>query len=308
MGDYKILVTTPISHLSGLRDLIRTKGEVYFLERGKKNEVRNLILKENINAILCNPNKQGYIIDEELIKGTKIKLINTCSTGLNHIDLKFCEKNNIKILSLTKDYELINDLPSTSELAFGLMLSSLRKIHKSQKDVKNFNWNYEKFIGTQIKDLKIGIIGFGRLGKLMVKYCNAFGAKVSIFDPNYEEYNQINLEDFISYCDVISLHVHVNEQTKKMINRNSLVKSKANLLIINTSRGEIVEEKDIISLLKEKKISGYSTDVIADEFGNIKNSELIKYMDKLNIEITPHVGGMTYEGQLKAFKWAINKF
>ncbi len=303
----KIAVITPIKHLK-LNKLIELKGKVFYLENSKKNEVRKMLLKESINTILCNPNKQTFKIDKDLLQGTRVNLINTCSTGLSHIDMDYCREAKITVYSLTNDYELINDLPSTSELAFGLMIDMLRSITSSQKDVKMFKWDYTKFIGRQIKDLTIGIIGYGRLGKLMYNYCKAFQAKTLVYDPYIDKFSKKNLDEFIELCDVISIHVHLNNETKKMINRNSLSKSKTNLIIVNTSRGGVVDELDIISLLKNKKIGGYATDVLESENGDIKSSPLINEMKKNNkIIITPHVGGMTIEGQTKAYKWAINK-
>lgn len=303
----KIGVITPVKHLNGIEDLLNSKGDVFYNEEGNKEEIRSFLIENSIETILCNPNKQNYILDEELLDNTKVKLINTCSTGLSHIDLEYCSNKDITIYSLTKDYELIHDLPSTSELAFGLMLNSLRHISSSQEDVSNFKWDYTKYIGTQIKDLKIGVIGYGRLGKLMVRYCQAFEADVKIYDPYIEEFSEVDLEEIVSSCDVISLHVHLNDETKKMINKTLLKNCKKNLLLVNTSRGGVVDEDDILELLKEGKIKGYATDVIVDENSEIKNSKLIKNMNNYNIIITPHVGGMTIEGQTKAYKWAINK-
>lgn len=303
----KIGVITPVKHLNGIEDLLNSKGDVFYNEEGNKEEIRSFLIENSIETILCNPNKQNYILDEELLDNTKVKLINTCSTGLSHIDLEYCSNNDITVYSLTKDYELIHDLPSTSELAFGLMLNSLRHISSSQEDVSNFKWDYTKYIGTQIKDLKIGVIGYGRLGKLMVRYCQAFEADVKIYDPYIEEFSEVDLEEIVSSCDVISLHVHLNDETKKMINKTLLKNCKKNLLLVNTSRGGVVDEDDILELLKEGKIKGYATDVIVDENSEIKNSKLIKNMNNYNIIITPHVGGMTIEGQTKAYKWAINK-
>ena len=127
-----IAVITPIKHLPGVQQLIESKGNVFYLEEGNKQQVRNLLLTKNINTILCNPNQQTYKIDQELLEGTQVSLINTCSTGMNHIDVDYCNDVNITIYSLTKDYELIKQLPSTSELAFGLMLSLLRQIPESK--------------------------------------------------------------------------------------------------------------------------------------------------------------------------------
>jgi len=302
-----IAIITPIKHLSGVQKLLESKGNVFYLEEGNKHEVRNLLLTKNINTILCNPNQQTYKIDKELLEGTQVSLINTCSTGMNHIDVNYCINANITIYSLTKDYKLIKQLPSTSELAFGLMLSLLRDIPKCNNHVSEYHWDYTQFRGRQIKDLKVGIIGYGRLGKMMEGYCKAFGAKTFIYDP-YVDTPQTSLEQMFQKCDVISLHVHVTDETKYMISSKLLGLVKKDLYIINTSRGEIVNELDIIEALINGKLTGYGTDVIENEFDDLTKSPIIRAMNKgKNIIVTPHIGGMTVEGQTKAYKWAIDK-
>ena len=303
----KIAVITPVKHLEGIEKLLATKGNVVYYETASKLEVKKALLKHQIDTILCNPNQQTYKIDKELLGGTKVTLINTCSTGMNHIDVDYCNDNNIKIYSLTKDMDLINDLPSTSELAFGLMMSLLRKIPQGKNHVSKYNWDYTQFMGRQIKDLNIGIIGYGRLGKMMFNYCKAFGANVYVYDP-YVSHTFSNLEEIFTKCDVISLHVHVTDETKYMINKDLFGYIKKDCYIINTSRGEIVNENDIVEGLKSKIITGYGTDVIEHEFDLLFLSPIIKAMNEgENIIITPHVGGMTVEGQTKAYTWAINK-
>lgn len=302
-----IAIITPIKHLPGVQELVESKGSVFYLEEGNKYEVKNLLLTKNIDTILCNPNQQTYKIDKELLEGTQVSLINTCSTGMNHIDTDYCNNAGITIYSLTKDYDLIKQLPSTSELAFGLMLSLLRKIPESNQHTLNYQWDYTQFVGRQIKDLKIGIIGYGRLGKMMDGYCKAFGAKTFIFDP-YVDVFQTPLEQMFQECDVISLHVHVTDETKYMISSKLLGLSKKDLYLINTSRGEIVNEKDIVNALSINKLTGYGADVIENEFDDLSKSPIIKAMNEgKNIIVTPHTGGMTIEGQTKAYTWAINK-
>ena len=307
----KIAVITPVSHLKGMVELLLTKGKIFLYEESTKNQVRELLLTHNIDTILCNPNQQTYKIDKELLEGTKVTLINTCSTGMNHIDVNYCNDNNIKIYSLTHDMGLINNLPSTSELAFGLMLSLLRNIPECNNHVSRYYWDYTQFVGRQVKDLTIGIIGYGRLGKMMYNFCEAFGANVKVYDPyvvGSTPPNAISLENMFKKCDVISLHVHVTDETKYMINKNLLGLVKKDLYIINTSRGEIVNENDIIEALENKTLTGYGTDVIENEFDDLSKSPIIKSMNEgENIIITPHIGGMTIEGQTKAYTWAINK-
>ena len=310
----KILVITPIEHLKQTFELMKTFDYVYKPYLNKNELIEILKSDKSINALFTNPNKQGFILDKEVFINSNIKIINTASTGTNHIDKVYCENNNIKIYSLTKDYDLINQLTSTSELAFGLMISLLRKIPFSFDSVKNYEWNYEKYIGRQIKDFNLGVIGYGRLGKMMVHYGLAFGMKVYVYDPyqkvEIENVNQVNLNELLNNSDVISLHVHVTDETRKMINKDFIEKMKNNSYLINTSRGELVDELEILKNLENGKLAGYGTDVIADEFNDIRQSKLIEYSknEKYNIVITPHIGGMTYEGQNKAFYHAMNKF
>ncbi len=302
-----IAVVTPVKHLPGIPELIKSKGNAFYLEEGTKQEVRQILFSKNINVIICNPNQQTYKIDQELLEGTQIGIINSCSTGLNHIDLDYCKENNIKIQCHKTDYELINQLPSTSELAFGLMLSLLRKIPESKNHTLNYQWDYTQFMGRQVKDLKIGIIGYGRLGKMMEGYCRAFGAKTYIYDP-YVNVPQTSLERMFQECDVISLHVHVTDKTRYMISSKLLGLVEKDLYIINTSRGEIVNEIDIVEALNTEKLTGYGADVVENEFDDLTKSPIIKAMSKgKNIIVTPHTGGMTIEGQTKAYKWSINK-
>lgn len=311
----KVIIITPILHLKNVFNEIGKYIEIVYKPYINKIDLGDLLERNSdIQYIFTNPNKQGFILDKTVLENTNIKVINTASTGTNHIDKEYCFNNNIKIWSLTKDYGLINNLPSTSELAFGLMINLLRYIPQSFNDVKNLNWNYEKFIGRQIKGLNLGIIGFGRLGKMMANFGHSFGMNIYIYDPYIQNvdnnYNLVNLDQLCSICDVISLHVHVTDETKNMVNKDFLNKMKKNSYLINTSRGEIVNEDDIIESIKNFHLFGYGTDVIINEFDIINESKLIKLSqtNQYNILITPHIGGMTIEGQNKAFMWAAQKF
>ncbi len=303
----KIICITQVKHLDGVYDLLEEFGNITYVPDITKEELKSTLFETKTKYLFTNPNKQSFILDEEVLKDSNIKVINTCSTGTNHIDMKYCKENNIEVWHLARDYELINQLPSTAEHAFGLMLSLIRKIPMSFHSVRDGNWDYEPYIGRQLKGLTVGIIGYGRLGKMMETYCHAFGMTVKIHDP-YEGYDDLDL--VLRESDVISLHVHVTDKTVGMINEKTISKMKKKPYLINTSRGEIVYEKKVIEAIEEGKLSGYATDVITDEFGNIHNSKLVEFSmnPNRNVIITPHVGGMTWEGQTKAYKWAINKF
>ena len=174
---------TPIEHLDGALNLMNQFGEVTYIPNILKNEVNAKLIENKITHIFTNPNKQNFILNAELLSNTSVQVINTCSTGLNHIDEQYCSDNNIDIWSLTKDYELINDLPSTSELAFGLMMSLLRFIPTSFHSVKDGNWDYEPYVGFQVKGKTVGIIGYGRLGKIMKRLFDGWGVDILVTDP-----------------------------------------------------------------------------------------------------------------------------
>ena len=128
---------------------------------------------------------------------------------------------------------------------------------------------------------------------------------VKIHDP-YEGYDDLDL--VLRESDIISLHVHPTEETKYIINKKTLGKLKKNSYIVNTSRGEIVNEKDIVQSLRDGHLKGYATDVVENEFDNIRNSPILNGVKEgLNIIVTPHIGGMTWEGQQKAYEWSISK-
>ena len=305
-----IICTTPIDHLKGLKRNLEKKGKLIYKPNINKKDLKKILEKNSqINVIFCNPNRQGYILNKEILQNSSVKLINTASTGLNHINQNDCKKLNIKIISLTKDFKLIKKLPSTSELSFGLMINLQRNIIQSFQSVKNRKWDYTPFIGQELSSLTIGIIGLGRLGNLMANYAKAFGMRVFYYDPFKEtrKYKKTNLKRLLQIADVISIHAHVSNQTKYMINKKILKFAKKKPVIINTSRGELVNEQDIVWGLKNKIISGYGADVIEKEFIGINKSPIIKNINKYNIIITPHIGGMTYQGQLRAYNYAINK-
>ena len=220
-----IICTTPINHLKDLKKKLSKKGKLIYKPNIKALELKKILQKnKRINTIFCNPNRQGYVLNRYILENTSINLINTASTGLNHINLHDCKKIGIKILSLTKDFNLIKKLPSTSELSFGLMINLQRKIFDAFQSVKKNKWDYSSFIGQELASLTIGIIGLGRLGNFMASYAKAFGMKVFYYDPLKQDkrFKKINLKKLIEISDVISIHAHVNEQTKYINNKKKL--------------------------------------------------------------------------------------
>jgi phosphoglycerate dehydrogenase-like enzyme len=312
----KILCITPVKHLDGVYEKLLGYSEIIYEPDITKQKLKILLDKSGAQYLFTNPNKQNFILDKEVLEDSYLKVINTCSTGLNHIDLDYCKENGIVVWSLKEDYELINDLPSTSELAFGLMMSLLRNIPKSFHSVRDGNWDYEPYVGHQIKGKTIGVIGYGRLGKIMCRLFDGWGVKLLVTDP-YERINEriitargVPLSELLERSDVVFLHTHVTDETRGMVDDEFLSQMKQGSYLVNTARGELVNEDSIIESIEQGHLKGYGTDVIKDEFGDIQNSKLVEFSinPNNNIVITPHIGGMTIEGQTKAYLWAVRKF
>ncbi len=311
----KIVCITPLNHIPSVLHELESHCEVLYRPDIDKSSLRELLIRDQAFGLFVNPNMQTFKIDRELLEGTNVSVVNTASTGTNHIDVQYCKSAGVAVLSLTSDYDLIRQLPSTAELAFGLALSLMRKIPQSFEDVKTGSWRYDQFVGRQLSGLTAGIIGYGRLGTFMARYCHAFGMKVLVNDPykNVFDYEQVSKDRLLSESDLISLHVHVKEDTFHMIDRDAISRMKKKPFLINTSRGEVVDEDHVASAIEDRSLAGYGTDVLSGEFstsGWINDSKIVRLskLDCHNVVITPHIGGMSIEGQEKAFLYAARKF
>ena len=244
----------------------------------------------------------GLRLDKESIDvASKLKFIATATTGTDHVEFEYAKEKVVKVLSLQN--EDLNEITGTAELAFGLLLSLVRRIPQSFIDVKKGNWEREKFLGNSLTGKTLGIVGLGRLGTMMAKYGKAFGMHVLAHDPNVltsQVASLVSFDKLSSKSDIVSVHVHLSDETSNMFNEQVFSRMKDTAYLINTSRGAIVNEKDLLRALETNNIAGYATDVLSDEvnFSRDVNHSLIEYAKtNENVIITPHIGGYTAESR-----------
>ena len=302
----KILVITPVRHIAGVPEVLENIGEVTYLDDPSLNEVITEI--ESYDAIFTNPNKSKVFIGKEVLVAAKnLKVICTASTGTNHIDKVYAAQLGLPILALTEEREVISRISSTAELAFALTLACLRHVVRSHNDALSGEWDYTKYIGRQMNCLTVGVIGYGRLGTMYANYCKAFGSRVLVYDPykmvEDDALGQVNeFEKLLSDSDVIALHVHVTDETYEMIDEALLRKMKSNVVLVNTSRGDVVNDKDLVTFLKQNPGCRVGTDVLADEVRNRPASPLFAYAkESEQVILTQHIGGMTKDAQEIAY-------
>lgn len=250
----------------------------------------------------------NYKIEKNFIKNFKnLKYIISNTTGLDHLDKNFCEKKNIKILSLNNVKKKIKDIYSTADLTIGLLISLVRNINLSNKYIVKYKkFERYKFISHDLSKLTVGILGYGRLGRRIEKYTKALGMKTISYDSKNKS---ANIKNFINKSNIIVITA-TSFDGRKVLTKNYLKFLKKNSYIINTSRFFSVDENEILKKIKSGFLSGYATDSIDGEYDvNIyRKNKFFKLSNKYNIIITPHLGGFTYESLNKTEEVMANFF
>jgi len=239
--------------------------------------------------------------DRKLLeKAKRLKVIATPSTGTDHIDRKFAEEKEISIIDIAKEYDLLDSFSATAEMSWCLLLSLIRNLPSAFDEAKNGHWARQKYSGRQVLGKTIGILGYGRLGKMMAQIALGFRMNVIACDINPIEAPGVKPVDFdtlLRESDIITIHVHLSDETRNMFSDETFSKMKDGAIIINTSRGAIIDEQALLKSLKSGKIGGAGLDVIHGEWDtDLKNHPLIQYANAhTNLIISPHIGGSTTE-------------
>lgn len=265
---------TPYKHLPYFKSYAEKNCKAINMTIVKKNELKYF---KGVDYLFAAPNYLKYIIEEDDIKDLNLKGIISPSTGTNHINVK-----SIPIIDIYKD-PILNLITSTAEHNLYLMLAILRK-------TKNIR---------ELSELNLGILGYGRLGKILHNITKNIFKKISISDKDYMH------ENFFEDTDILSININLNKSNIDFIDKDYINKFKKNLFIINTARGEVVNEDDILDLITQGKVLGYATDVIKEEHSSKATN--LRITSDYRILITPHIGGTAIEAQEKAYKKALSK-
>jgi D-3-phosphoglycerate dehydrogenase len=261
-------------------------------EENKEDELSKNIVDSEVVVI-----RSATTINKDLIKSAKqLKIIARCGVGIDNIDLEQASKSNIYVTNSPNA-----NIISVAELTIGLIIGAARNIHSSNNSLKNGEWNRQKFIGTELYEKQLGLIGFGKAANEVAKRLTAFGMRIVFFDPYIDESKndaiKVDLDYLMQTSDVISIHVIKTKETENLIDSKYLKMIKEGGIIVNTSRGGIVDEKSLFELVDDKKIIFGGLDVYEKEPPEVGES-----FSNSNIITTPHLGASTKEAQLKAGK------
>jgi D-3-phosphoglycerate dehydrogenase / 2-oxoglutarate reductase len=251
----------------------------------------------------------GHVIDREVLeRGERLRVVATATTGLTHVDVKTAEERGIAVLSLKGEVEFLQGIHATPEYTWALLLSLIRKIPGAVLHVREGGWNRNLFKGTELYGKTLGIIGFGRVGSKIAGYAHAFGINVLAYDqkelkaPGYVRF--VALDTLLAESDIISVHVPYDGSTHHMIDERAIAAMKQGVVLVNTSRGGVLDEHALLEALRSGHVKGAALDVLEAEHSEGENwavgHPLIAYAkDNENLLITSHIAGATFESMEK---------
>jgi len=231
---------------------------------------------------------------EVLEKAEQLKIIARCGVGIDNVDLDFAKSKSIFVTNSPSA-----NLISVVELTVALIISVSRKLSLADSHLKKGEWKRSQFLGNELYGKTLGIVGFGKAGRLVAERMKSFGMSIVFYDPYVTDWNgseeSIKLDDLLRTADVVSIHVIKTKDTENLISKDMLDLLKPSSVIINTSRGGVLDEDYLFELLESEKIFGAGLDVYSNE--PPKN---VDRYNGLNLVTTPHIGASTNEAQLKA--------
>ena len=262
-------------------------------------EITSDQLKEKIeNFDIVIVRSRTKLTKELIERANKCKIIARVGVGLDNIDEDAAKRKGIRVINAAE-----GAINAVAELVLGLMLSLAREIPRADREIRNGKWLKKELMGTELSGKYLGIVGLGNIGKRLAKHARALNMNIIGYDviPIPDDFVReaglikTDLDTLISSADYISFHVPLTNDTHHLVNSQRLGRMKKTAYLINTSRGEIIDEDALYAALKEGKIAGAALDVFEKEpaTGN-------KLATLPNVICTPHIGAQTKEAQTLA--------
>ena len=251
-------------------------------------------------------------IDKKILdRANQLKWIARLGSGMEHIDTAYAESKNIHCISSPE-----GNSNAVAEHALGLLLNLVRNINKSAAEIKEMRWLRNENRGTELCGKVAGIIGYGNTGAQFAKILSALGMKVLAYDKyktgfETEFIKEASIEDIVNNADVVSFHLPYNTETNHFGNKAFFSSLKKQSVIINTSRGKILDTEALIDALQLKQIRAVALDVLENEklkeLSEKQHDQLAWLNEQENVLLTPHIAGYTFEAVYKMSKILLEK-
>jgi D-3-phosphoglycerate dehydrogenase / 2-oxoglutarate reductase len=260
-----------------------------------------------VTAWIVNPGQAFVLSEADLARFPALKVVVTPSTGKNHVDVEACARRGVAFYSLLDDRPRLEDIAASAEFTFLLLLESLRKLRLGIDEVAAGRWRQREddMRGHELQGRSVGLVGLGRIGRRMARYCSAFGAKVRYYDP-YVQSDQVerveSLEALFEHSQSVVICCSLTPETERMIGGALLERLPPSATLVNSARGEIIDEAALARLLHDRGDVAVALDVLAGEVTATQfDSPLLPLFRKeTRVTIAPHIAGATVESQSKA--------
>ena len=286
----KILISDSLSNIA--KEVFENNNiEVDLITDLKPDDLKDII--NNYDGLVV---RSATKVSKEIIEATNnLKIIGRAGAGVDNIDIETAKKKNIVVMNTPG-----GNTNATAEHTISLLLSLYRKIPEANVSTHKGLWEKKKFKGLELKGKKIGLIGFGNVAQRVAEIAKGFDMEVFVFSKSFESrkdsfsnIKSLTLNEMLSFCDIISFHCKPPKDGNPIISLSELKKMKKNSVIINTARGNLVNEVDLKTALKESIIKGAALDVYSVE--PAENNVLFGVN---NLILTPHIAASTQEAQL----------
>lgn len=293
MSEKRILICDKMEQ-KGIEALVRAGFYVDYKPQITKEELLTIAAEYDALIVRSRTKVTRNVIEA----GKRLKVIGRAGVGLDNIDLQAAKERGITVVNTP---EVLTN--AVAELAIGLMLTVARGIAEGHRHLKKGEWIKSKLLGTELLGKTLGIVGFGRIGRRLAQLAHAFGMKILVYDvirPKEKaleevEAKLVDIDHLLSNSDFISLHIPATLENYHFIDIEKLKKMKSQAFLINTARGSIIKEEDLVKALKNGLIKGAALDVYEKEPPT--NTELLSLE---NVVLTPHIGSQTKEAQVNA--------
>ena len=285
-------------------EILKTNFDVTFDQdlSTNSNELKKII--SNFDALIVRNKTQ--VNKEVLENAPNLKFVGRLGVGLDNIDIEYCKSNNIHVQPATG-----MNADSVAEYVINTSLSLLKNIPLMHQETSIGNWPRTSISSQELKGKTIGLLGFGLIAKKVSVLAKVFNASIIAYDPfvdpsigNEFDVKLIDINEIFKLADIISIHLPLSETTKNLLNYETFKKMKKQPIIINSSRGSIINEYDLLKAYDEKLISGFALDVYDIE--PVKKIFLNKIKSNTNCILTPHIAGVTIESNSRVSEFIAN--
>ena len=285
----KILISDKMS--DKVEDVLKSKSIDYDIKTGMDPEELKSVIDQYDGILIRSATK---LTSNILADCKNLKVVGRAGVGVDNVDLETATKNKILVMNTP-----LGNLEATAELTIGLMFSLYRHIHLANQSTHDGKWEKSKFMGTELKGKILGIVGFGNIGQRVAEMASVIGMNIitnsnSASDEDLSKFgsSKVSTEQLLTDSDIVSLHTKLNDDTKNMLNKNSIATMKSSAVIINCARGGLINEADLKDCLNNDVIAGAAIDVYEKE----PATENVMFGAK-NLLLTPHLGASSKEAQ-----------